>query len=186
MEPDVLSTDNENEGLNVNDQALKDVSSFAPAVLNSGMLRARQAPPLHLADKVVPLALPVTEQAGIEGAAPAPAALRDWSSALELVQEASEAIRIGEERANQLEEHLAQVLQEAGDEIKRLNAVIASGERKLAETEERVGLAETRAAEAELWLAKLHDTVVASFTPMLKKGSDPAASDDREETAVPD
>lgn len=148
------------------DQALKGAAAFAPAMLNSAISRTRQSPPMNLGDKVVSLALATPEESAASSThAPA----RDWSAALVLVQEASEAIRISEERATQLEERLAQVLSEAREEIERLNLLVADGEQKRLQAEERANLTELRAAEAEAWLAKLHDTVVASFRPVLRK-----------------
>ena len=96
-----------------------------------------------------------------EGAAPAPA--REWASAVDLIREASEAIRVGEERAAELEAQLAQVVAQADLEIRRLEQEVATGVQNLARSEERVRLAEARAAEAEDWLVRLHDAAVEAF-----------------------
>ena len=96
-----------------------------------------------------------------EAAAPAPA--REWASAVDLIREASEAIRVGEERAAELEAQLAQVVAQADLEIRRLEQEVATGVQNLARSEERVRLAEARAAEAEDWLVRLHDAAVEAF-----------------------
>ncbi|RYE33885.1 MAG: hypothetical protein EOP23_06755 [Hyphomicrobiales bacterium] len=150
------------------DQALKGIAAFVPA-LNAHAARQRQLSPLPLSEKVVSLALPIVEQPVAQADVPV---TRDWAAALELVREASEAIRVGEERASQLEQHLADVLTEANAEIKRLTDLISAGENKLAQSEAKASAAETRAVEAEAWLSKLHDAVVASFAPMLGKSEE--------------
>ncbi|MEL6061736.1 MULTISPECIES: hypothetical protein [unclassified Methylobacterium] len=92
-----------------------------------------------------------------------PAVTREWSSAVDLIREASEAIRVGEERAAELEAQLAQVVAQADLEIRRLEQEVATGVQNLARSEERVRLAEARAAEAEEWLVRLHDAAIEAF-----------------------
>lgn len=86
-----------------------------------------------------------------------------WSSAVDLIREASEAIRVGEERAAELEAQLEHVVAQADVEIRRLKQDISTGEQRLAKTEERARLAEARAQEAEEWLVRLHDAAVEAF-----------------------
>lgn len=164
------------QGSTVTDQAPKGFAAPLSAT-SATVLRGRQVPPLNLGDKVVSLALPAMDEFVSKVEQPP---VRDWASALELVREASEAIRVGEERANQLEEHLAEVLKEASAEIQRLNDLVAEGEQKLARTQAKADAAEARAVEAELWLAKLHDAVVESFKPILGRSpAEPVAEDER-------
>lgn len=89
---------------------------------------------------------------------------RDWSSAIDLIHEASEAIRISQERSVDLETQLEQVMAQATNEVQRLNAQIVAGEQKLAATEERLRNTEARALEAEGWLVRLHDAIFTAFT----------------------
>ena len=81
---------------------------------------------------------------------------RDLSSALDLVNEAFEAIRIAEERAAAAEEYHQQLIQHHKDQLKAL-------EGRLSTSEKRADAAEARAKEAEGWLAKFHDTIVDGF-----------------------
>ncbi|MCJ2072024.1 hypothetical protein MKK75_25020 [Methylobacterium sp. J-030] len=92
-----------------------------------------------------------------------PTITREWSSAVDLIREASEAIRVGEERASELEAQLAQVVAQADLEIRRLEQEVATGVQNLARSEERVRLAEARASEAEEWLVRLHDAAIEAF-----------------------
>lgn len=162
------------------DQAIKGLPSPTPAT----MLRSRPVSSLGLGDKVVSLSLPAMDEFVAEAEKGTQTPARDWASALELVREASEAIRVGEERANQLEEHLAEVLKEATAEIQRLNELVAEGEQKLAQAQARAEAADARAVEAETWLAKLHDAVVASFAPVLAKSEPAPAPEDEQRSAM--
>lgn len=98
------------------------------------------------------------------------APLRDWSSAIDLIQEASEAIRISEERSSELEAQLNQVTAQAAEEMKRLHGLVASGEQRLARSEERLKAAEARAVEAEAWLVRMHDAVLTAFSSVQTGG----------------
>ncbi|WP_020180827.1 hypothetical protein [Methylopila sp. M107] len=95
----------------------------------------------------------------------------DWSSALELVEEASEAIRISEERANELEVELDHVMNRAAEEMRRLNAELTAAEQKAARSEERLRAAESRASEAEAWLVRLHQAVHDAFSPLQRRSA---------------
>ena len=82
---------------------------------------------------------------------------RNWSSTLDLIHEATTAIRISEERAAELEIELKRTVAQAIERERLL-------EQKVAATEARAELAESRASDAEEWLARLHDAVVTGFT----------------------
>lgn len=98
-------------------------------------------------------------------AAPAPASQqRDWPSALALIEETSEAIRISDLRYAQLEERLQQTISQAAVNMRELEAQIATANEMLWRSEERARQAEARAVEAEAWLARLHDAVTTSFS----------------------
>ena len=81
---------------------------------------------------------------------------RDWSSALDLVSEAFEAIRMADERAAASEDYQAELVQRHADHVKVLETRIAAAEK-------RADAAETRAKTAEGWLSKFHDTIIDEF-----------------------
>lgn len=109
-----------------------------------------------------------------------PTITREWSSAVDLIREASEAIRVGEERAAELEAQLAQVVAQADLEIRRLEQEVATGVQNLARSEERVRLAEARAAEAEEWLVRLHDAAIEAFGSRAKAAPVTSAPEETE------
>jgi chromosome segregation ATPase len=90
-------------------------------------------------------------------------ASRDWSSALDLIREATEAINISEERAADLEAELQQARISASEELRQLKGQIAAAERRIEKAEERAHSAEARAKEAEAWLVRIHDAVLNGF-----------------------
>jgi len=156
------------------DQALKESGTSAAA---SWLMRGRREVSGSGADKIVTFMAP-TGGSGSTGAERGPAgSQRDWSSALDLIREASEAIRISEERAADLEDQIRQLTAQAGDEIRSLEARIAAGERRLIKSEERAAAAEARAEHAEGWLTRLHDAVVGAFTrPQGRDAAPPVAA----------
>ncbi len=81
---------------------------------------------------------------------------RDWAAALDLITEASEAVRLAEDRTIAAEQYNQQLTQFFKDQGKATEAKIAAAEK-------RAELAELRAAEAEEWLARLHDAIVGGF-----------------------
>ncbi|MBE7197940.1 MAG: hypothetical protein INR70_09065 [Parafilimonas terrae] len=109
-----------------------------------------------------------------------PVVTREWASAVDLIREASEAIRVGEERAAELEAQLAQVVAQADLEIRRLEQEVATGVQNLARSEERVRLAEARATEAEEWLVRLHDAAIEAFGNRTKAAPVTSASEETE------
>ncbi len=94
-------------------------------------------------------------------------AKRDWSAALDLIREASEAIKIRDERATEMEIEHRLDAERASEDIRTLQEQLDETELRLAETEARLRAAETRAVEAELWLARMHDSIVTSFGRVL-------------------
>lgn len=92
-----------------------------------------------------------------------PGVSRDWSSALDLIREATEAINISEERVIDLEAQLQQVTTNASEEMRELNVKILAAERRAQKAEERARAAEARANEAETWLVRIHDAVLNGF-----------------------
>lgn len=90
---------------------------------------------------------------------------RDWAAAIDLVREASEAIRLSEERATELEARTQDLLQRFREELKSAQARIATSERRADEAEARARDAESRMRDAEEWLERFHDAILDGFTP---------------------
>lgn len=80
----------------------------------------------------------------------------EWSSALDLVSEAFEAIRLADERAAASEEYQFDLVQRHSEQLRTLEARIAMAEKRADEAENRATIAET-------WLAKYHDTINSEF-----------------------
>ena len=91
------------------------------------------------------------------------APVRDFKSAIDLIKEASEAIRFAEERSAELEQQLHQVTNRSAEQVKALEIQVSALERRLLKSEERARAAEVRANDAETWLSRLHDTIITSF-----------------------
>ena len=133
---------------------------------------------LNASDKIAAFpsaSLPVAAPAyavpeAISPAAPA-APQRDWPSALALIEETSEAIRISDLRYAQLEERLQQTIAQAAVNMRELEGQIATANEMLWRSEERARQAEARAVEAEAWLARLHDAVTTSFSSASRQPS---------------
>jgi chromosome segregation ATPase len=116
-------------------------------------------------DKIAAFPAAPAQQEAARPATPAPASQqRDWPSALALIEETSEAIRISDLRYAQLEERLQQTISQAAVNMRELEAQIATANEMLWRSEERARQAEARAMEAEAWLARLHDAVTTSFS----------------------
>ena len=88
---------------------------------------------------------------------------RDFASALDLIREASDAVRASEARANDLEHQFGQLSTRAAEQIRSLEAQAAAAERRMRMAEERARAAEARATSAEAWLIRMHDAVLTSF-----------------------
>ncbi len=86
---------------------------------------------------------------------------RDWASAIELVNEACEAIRLAEEKASAAERY--------SEELSRYHIEQTKlAELKISSLEKRVENAEGRANEAEDWLLRFHDAIMDGFRGVLK------------------
>ena len=85
---------------------------------------------------------------------------RDWSSAIDLVNEACEAVRLAEERAVTAERYSQQLNQYYAEQVRGLEV-------RLLAAEKRGEAANTRAAEAEEWLVRFHDAIVSGFKGVL-------------------
>ena len=108
-------------------------------------------------DSLIKLSTAFKEKAKMSGVnAGPPSQKRDWSSALDLVNEAFEAIQVADQRALAADAHRQQLQQLHRDQLVALEARIAASEK-------RADAAEAHAKEAESWLAKFHDTIVDGF-----------------------
>jgi hypothetical protein len=85
---------------------------------------------------------------------------RDWSSAIDLVNEACEAVRISEERAAAAERYTQELSQHYTAQVRALETRMAAAER-------RADAAEANAADAERWLVRFHDAIVTGFKGVL-------------------
>ncbi len=142
--------------------AISDLATVTSLRLNSSTSEQF----LNTSDKVTAFPAVATMQESVRPVAvSAPASpQRDWPSALALIEETSEAIRISDLRYAQLEERLQQTISQAAANMRELEAQIATANETLWRSEERARQAEARAVEAEAWLARLHDAVTTSFS----------------------
>jgi hypothetical protein len=158
---------------------MNDRAHGAPSsLLTQAIMMRERGDPLRQDGKVVQL--PVVTSDGAAATFQPLTQERDWAGAVELVKEASEAIRIAEERNGELEAGLAAVLSEATTEIEALRTKLGAATTQLDLAQARIQQAETRAAnaekravETEAWLCKLHDTVVKAFSPIIGRDAAP-------------
>ena len=97
--------------------------------------------------------------------APQPSERRDWGAAIDLINEASEAVRWAEERAQTAEDYSKQLAAFHKEQLK-------AAEQRVANAEKRAEAALLRAAEAEAWLTRFHDAIVEGFG----RGKEPTAA----------
>ncbi|HEX8417917.1 MAG TPA: hypothetical protein VF641_09980 [Methylobacterium sp.] len=136
-----------------------------PPAMATWLMRARPEATPPAARNVEPfVALKMAPRGPMQDEPHKPADERNWSSALDLIHEATAAIRISEERSSDLEQELERVLAQAQERARLLEVQVAVAERRTEKAEERVRAAEKRANEAEAWLARLHDAIVAGFS----------------------
>lgn len=107
-------------------------------------------------ERILQFSASLKDRVGPPGERSPGAPKRDWSAALDLVNEAFEAIRMAEERTVAAEDYQRQLIQHHADQVRAL-------EHRLANTEKRAEAAEARAKETESWLVKYHDTIVDGF-----------------------
>lgn len=102
-----------------------------------------------------------TDSAPATEAREAPA--RDWAATLDLVQEASNAMRDNEARIAQLEAEAELQRVETHREMEALLAQLRLAQREIEHAYEQTAAAMARAVAAESWLEKLDDTIVNCF-----------------------
>lgn len=95
---------------------------------------------------------------------------RDWAAALDLVEEASEAIRLSAERVAELESAAeAQALQMRED-LLLMQRQLQAAQREVTAAHERAEAAEAKAREAEAWLVKLDAAITRGFGSASARG----------------
>lgn len=87
----------------------------------------------------------------------------EWTSTLLLVEEACEAIKASEERVETLELELEAQSLRSREERRLLELKLIAIQQEVAKNEALVKNWQTRALEAEGWLARLNDALVANF-----------------------
>ncbi len=87
---------------------------------------------------------------------PPTAERRDWGAAIDLINEASNAVRWAEERAQTAEDYSKQLAAFHKEQMK-------AAEQRATAAEKRAEAALLRAAEAEAWLTRFHDAIVEGF-----------------------
>lgn len=87
----------------------------------------------------------------------------DWSSALALIEEATEAIRLGEDRVAELERLAEEQEIRTRDEFAALRDQLLQAQREIEAAYARADAAEQRAAEAHDWLERLTAAINQGF-----------------------
>lgn len=133
------------------------IEPLAPAtsVDSSAAALARAVPPAPPAPDYAQMA----RMLGVRHTQEAPAdSRRDWGAALDMMQEAFEAVRVAEQQNQRLEGAAAEARRHYEAQLRRC-------EEQIAAVTARAETAERRAAEAESWLERFHAAIVEGFTP---------------------
>ncbi len=128
-----------NDSLNRADQSIESINVDGDA---SAMLK----------EKVLPFQS--RPEAGAEKLPPPER--RDWSAAIDLVNEAAEAVRLAQERTLESENFAKQLVTNHKEQMKAAEARVASAEK-------RTEAALARATEAEGWLNRFYDAISSGF-----------------------
>jgi len=129
---------------------------------------SNEAARLDSAEKPVLGPIPLAfEPAEDEAASPA---RRDWSAALDLIQEATEAIRLSEERVEELERQAEEQEARTRAEYAALRDQLQLAQREIENAYARASAAEKQAQEANEWLGRLNSAITQGFgrSPSLK------------------
>lgn len=87
---------------------------------------------------------------------------RDWAAAVDLISEAAEAVRLADDRAQAAEKYSQELADYYSEQIK-------TSEAKIAVLESRLKTSDARLRDAEEWLARFHDAIMAGFGNLAKK-----------------
>ncbi len=101
---------------------------------------------------------------------------RDWAFALDAVYRAAETMQVSEEQARQTETQSMELVEKAIKELKLAEGRLHAAESAGATAAERAREAETRAAEAEEWLKRLHDAIVEQLISGRGRGRPPGVA----------
>jgi hypothetical protein len=88
---------------------------------------------------------------------------KDWSAALDLIQEATEAIRMSEERVEELERAAEEQEVRTRSEYALLRDQLQMAQREIENAYHRAAVAEKQAQEANEWLARLNAAITQGF-----------------------
>jgi hypothetical protein len=92
---------------------------------------------------------------------------RDWVKTLYLVDQASDALRVAEERIRELEARNEDLVHRAADEMKSAQALIHAAETRALRAEARAKEAEDRARIDREWLLRIHDAMEQFGAPRM-------------------
>ena len=115
-------------------------------------------------DNVLRLAFPPEEPADNVADRRGPSE-RDWVKTLYLVDQASDALRVAEERIRELEARNEELVQRATDELKAVQSMVHAAETRAMRAETRAKEAEERARVDRDWLLRIHDAMENLHAP---------------------
>ena len=92
---------------------------------------------------------------------------RDWVKTLYLVDQASDALRVAEERIRELENRNEELIRRAADELKSVQAMLHAAETRALRAEARAKEAEDRARIDREWLLRIHDAMEQFGAPRM-------------------
>jgi hypothetical protein len=95
-------------------------------------------------------------------------ARKDWSAALDLIQEATEAIRMSEERVEELERAAEEQETRMRSEYALLRDQLQMAQREIEAAYARAAVAEKQAQDAHEWLARLNSAITQGFGRSVK------------------
>lgn len=98
---------------------------------------------------------------------------KDWSAALDLIQEATEAIRMSEERVEELERAAEEQEARMRHEYALLRDQLQMAQREIENAYARAAVAERQAQEAQEWLARLNTAITQGFGRSVTKPPQP-------------
>jgi hypothetical protein len=95
---------------------------------------------------------------------------RDWAAALTLVEEASQAIRMSDERVAELERMLQTQALQMREDLLMMQNQLQNAQREVAAAHQRAEAAEARARESEDWLMRLNAAITKGFGSIHGRG----------------
>lgn len=98
---------------------------------------------------------------------------RGWAAALSLVEEAAEAIRLSEERVQELELEAQLQAAQMRDDLIALQAQLQAAQQEILNANARATAAEDRELETRRWLNKLDDAISDGFGRFANRKSNP-------------